>query len=240
VPTFSGGTISPQTDRHETFLCDTYCEVVMTNKFVEKPTTKRSVSLRRPILGVGINDANYEVYQKVNGNKLVCPYYERWTKILTRCYSSKYQKRQPTYIGCSICEDWIYFSNFKNWMKKQDWQGKEIDKDVIEPGNKIYSPENCAFIKKSLNTLLTFRSSLKGLLPRGVCINKREHIFRARVNYNGKSINIGSFDSASKASDAYINKKVEIILEAASQQTDERIANGLRLHAGILLEGLSD
>lgn len=70
--------------------------------------------MKRKVYGVGINDANYKV-QPFDKN---CPYYQTWYGILSRCYSKHKQKRQPTYIGCRVCYEWLTFSNFKVWMGK--------------------------------------------------------------------------------------------------------------------------
>ena len=108
------------------------------------------------VYGVGINDADYRVQEKItvvdeDGKKKqklvwICPFYEKWKPMLRRCYSAKYQEVRPTYIGCSVSEDWLRFSTFKAWMAAQDWEGMEIDKDILFPNNKIYSPETCVFI----------------------------------------------------------------------------------------------
>ena len=76
----------------------------------------------RLVYGAGINDADYVVVKlgtiEVNGvrkRKRVwyCPYYRVWTHMLERCYSDKYQDRKPTYKGCSVSEEWLRFSNFR-------------------------------------------------------------------------------------------------------------------------------
>jgi len=68
------------------------------------------------VCGVGINDADYEVQPIINGKRVMCPFYAKWVGMLERCYSEKFQNKWPTYIGCYVILDWIYFSNFKYWM----------------------------------------------------------------------------------------------------------------------------
>ena len=41
--------------------------------------------------------------------------YKCWKSMLMRCYSAKYQKKQPTYKGCYVSEGWLYYPNFKKW-----------------------------------------------------------------------------------------------------------------------------
>lgn len=94
------------------------------------PASKRSLSLRRKILGVAINDAEYVVTAKVDGVKISCPYYKVWANMLQRCYNKKEQERYPNYAGCTVCDEWLTFSTFKSWMERQDWRGKHLDKDI--------------------------------------------------------------------------------------------------------------
>lgn len=51
-----------------------------------------------------------------NGKQM--KYYETWKGMLRRCYSELYHKKEPTYKECSVCDEWLLFSNFKNGMMK--------------------------------------------------------------------------------------------------------------------------
>lgn len=120
--------------------------------------------------GVGVNDANYKVTFRIKGEiNWVCPYYSKWKDMLRRCYSDSYQKEKPTYIGCSVFEEWLTFSNFKRWMEQQDWEGKQLDKDLLVYQNKIYSPKTCCFASKEINQFMVKCDALRGAQPLGVC-----------------------------------------------------------------------
>ena len=121
-------------------------------------------------------------------------------------------------------------------MIQQDWEGKALDKDIIIPGNKRYSPESCAFVGSKLNSILNDHRSTRGKLPQGVGWLTGNKNFIAKVNHNGSRVFIGMFDTKEEASAAYIKAKVKIILDSASEQTDIRIATGLRLHAELLMK----
>ena len=130
------------------------------------------MNLRRLVNGVGVNDADYVVEKLettgyVNGKqkqKLVwyCPHYRAWRGMLSRCYSAKYQEKQPTYIGCSVSEEWLTFSNFKAWMEKQKWEGMHLDKDLLIEGNKIYSADTCVFVSPLVNTFINDQMAKRG------------------------------------------------------------------------------
>lgn len=134
--------------------------------------------IKKLVCGVGINDADYVVQRKetigyVNGKhkqKLVwtCPYYRVWTNMLVRCYSTKKQEKYPTYKGCTVSDEWLTFSVFKSWMEKQDWDGKQLDKDLLFEGNKVYSAETCVFVTKEVNMFTTERCAARGEWPIGV------------------------------------------------------------------------
>jgi hypothetical protein len=88
------------------------------NEFIEIPANKYSLAKRKLLYGVGINDSNYLTNTTDDSGKAhMCPYYAVWSKMLTRCYSTAFQKKHPTYINCTLHAEWLTFSNFKNWMK---------------------------------------------------------------------------------------------------------------------------
>jgi len=143
------------------------------NEFPIIRANKKSISKRSKLCGVGINDADYIVRVVFDGKSISCPYYSVWASMIQRCYSKKYHKRKPTYIGCSVSEDWKIFSIFKHWMGKMIWNNKQLDKDILSPGNKIYNPNNCIFISNEINTLLNNCKSSRGIYPIGSHITNR-------------------------------------------------------------------
>lgn len=152
------------------------------------------------VCGVGINDSGYRVRRKTKGGvNWICPFYQVWAGMLSRCYSHKFKLKHPTYEGCSVSDDWLTFSNFKSWMEKQDWLGMDLDKDIIKPYNKIYSKENCAFIDRPLNRILLDRGSLKGDFATGVSMDKRSGRFVAQISINGKQAHLGYFLTEAEA-----------------------------------------
>lgn len=205
----------------------------MINEFIEIPVSKSSISKRKSIRGVGINDADYMTSAIINGKSIQCHFYVRWKRMIDRCYSIRYQESRPTYIGCSVCSEWLLFSSFKLWMIKQDWQGKQLDKDIIKYGNKVYSPDTCVFVSLSLNSLIK-TDQRRMLYPQGVTRSKSKEEFIARVRRNGKNVTLGRFSSASEAIESYKNAKRSIIFMVAEKQTDIRIRDGLLLHAKML------
>ena len=178
----------------------------MKNKFIESPVTERALSHRRLVCGVGINDADYMTNMITAGGKqITCPYYQKWIDILQRTHSEKYFIRYPTYRGCSICDEWLVFSEFREWMESQDWKDKCLDKDVILPGNKVYSPETCAFVSQHVNLILTSKRRNNSGLPIGVSLYCGR--YRAYMNFDKKLFYLGIYDTKEAAGESYNSRR---------------------------------
>lgn len=186
--------------------------------------------MKKLVQGVGFNDADYKVTQYISGKQFMCPFYDRWKSMLERCYSKKFKLKNPAYIGCSVCEEWLTFSNFKAWMEKQDWQGKELDKDLLVTGNKVYSPDRCIFLDKEINQFTNERKSARGKWPLGVCFNNWHNKLCALCQnpLTKKQENLGYFNCPSEAHEAWRKRKHELACQLAELQTDARVAEALR------------
>lgn len=174
----------------------------------------------KTIYTVGVNDADYMINPTIDGKQVMCPFYLKWQNMLERCYSIKYQTKKPTYIGCTVTDEWLTFSNFKSWMVKQDWQGNHLDKDLIIQGNKVYSPETCLFVTGSINTLLTDCKAARGKLPQGVSWNKKNKKHHAYCRVNGKLKHLGYFSTPEAAHEAYKEFKYQVIRDVANCQKE--------------------
>ena len=184
----------------------------------------------RLVYGVGINDADYAVEPRIDGERVKCPYYVTWRDMLYRCYNEKHQHRRPTYIGCSVCPEWLYFMNFRKWMTAQDWEGKALDKDLLILGNKVYSPETCVFVDNVTNTFVNDQARSRGEYPLGVHFHKHSCKFVAECRnlFTKKKEHLGYFLCANQAHLAWKKRKHELACQLADLQTDPRVAEALR------------
>lgn len=189
------------------------------------------------IFGVGINDADYLInqYAVENGKyNLVwrCPFYVTWKNMLKRCYSENALAKDPSYRGVTVCSEWLILSNFKAWMISQDWQGKALDKDLLIPGNKVYSPETCVFVDAKINTFTIDRARSRGNYLIGVSWNKARQKFLSccRNPFTGKNENLGYFHDELEAHLAWKKRKHELACQLADSDLvqDERLAQALR------------
>ena len=140
------------------------------------------------VYGIGyLGNIDFQV--KVNGKHI--KEYEIWSKMLDRCYSNKY----PTYKNCTVCKEWQNFTNFYNWIIKQENYSKlksaklQLDKDILSNGsNKIYSPNTCCLIPQKLNMIFSYRREGKyGLAVSGQFDkNNKIKCFGIRTVINGE------------------------------------------------------
>lgn len=179
--------------------------------------------------GVGINDANYSVRPSVIGKRPQCAFYSRWERMLFRCYGDPALIKRPTYKGCTVCDEWLVFSNFKSWMEKQSWEGKVIDKDIIVSGNKIYSPDTCALVDQKTNLFVTDRGAKRGDFLIGVGYIKSSGKFAARCGnpFTGVQEYLGCFSLEIEAHEAWRSRKHELSQALAMIQEDKRVAAAL-------------
>lgn len=194
---------------------------------------------RKLVCGVGFNDADYAVKKwetvgYVNGKrkrKLVweCPCYRVWMDMLKRCYSTKFHERQPTYKGCSVSEEWLRFSNFRGWMECQDFKDKQLDKDILFEGNKVYSKEACVFVAKSVNIFTTDRGASRGEWLIGVCWHKGMSKFMSQCcnPFTKRREYLGTFTCELAAHQTWLKRKLELAHLLAEDQTDPRVAEAL-------------
>lgn len=146
-----------------------------------------SKSKKRVVYGRGINDSTEPVTYCENGKRKKIKSYVTWVSMLRRCYSAKYHKKHPTYIGCSVCKEWLSFLNFKKWYENNyplylDESLKlSLDKDLLSEGNKIYSPERCVFLPNKINSFIANSKSNNKSGFIGVAFNKLKNKYIATI-----------------------------------------------------------
>lgn len=129
--------------------------------------------------------------------------------MLKRCYSIHNGK---SYKDCSVCDEWLTFSNFRAWMEQQDWKDKELDKDLLVEGNLIYSPEACMFVPRELNIFTVTQRRNIGKLPMGVFLYKgrKKNPYYANISTKTRGTDyIGAYPNPLLAHMAYLKVKLE-------------------------------
>lgn len=172
------------------------------------------------IHGVGVFDRP-KIIDKVSCTKIRT----MWYNMLERCYCEKFHKKQPTYAGMTVSEDWKVFSKFERDVKEmvnfekcltENWA---LDKDSVVVGNKVYSKDTCCFIPQRLNSKLSTLTNLEtygsgcSMLPYGS--------YRVLVGGHGKFFQVGYFKTPEEAFSAYKIAKEEHIKVLANKWKDK-------------------
>ena len=187
------------------------------------------------ICGVGINDLPRG---SISSDRRAYHFYDAWRQTLNRCYVSD----NKNYTDVAVCDAWLVLSNFKEWYDQQYYvEGWHLDKDILVPKNRIYSPETCRFVPKEVNSLLTGYNKSKRSEAIGVDFLKSK--YRARVTtYKESGKHLGYFDNELEAHNAYRVAKSDHIKDVVTQlaidhpKLDPLISEALLVRAEKLLD----
>ena len=121
------------------------------------------------IYGVGyLGQGKYKATENNKNTKA----YTYWHDMLKRCYDPWFLNKEPTYIECYVCDEWLCFQNFAEWFYKNyyeiEGQKMQLDKDILYKGNKIYSPNTCIIAPQRINQLIVNKQKHRGKYPIGV------------------------------------------------------------------------
>ena len=188
----------------------------------------KTMAKQKLVCGVGINDLHEPT--KINGKTL--KFYATWFRMLNRCYSEECHARQPTYVGCSVCSEWLSLSAFKVWYDIHYRDGLALDKDILVKGNKVYSPEACSFVPGYINSLLTDSGAARGEYPLGVRAMKPNSRGKVNTTYEARCNNgygkpiTKVFKTVAEARQWYITIKKKVANEQAIHAFEAGDING--------------
>lgn len=189
--------------------------------------TNRLGKVKKKLLGVGTN------YHKLptRTSKGIVGSYKAWYNMLVRCYCKIYQKRQPSYIGCYVSDNWKEYSNFKVFYDNNYRAGYQLDKDLISPGNKEYGVATCSYIPQQVNLVLG-GDAIKGTYKKGVTWSKQNKAYIAQVTVENIHKTLGQFDAEEDAYACYKEAKESHVKEIAERyfkagQIPEKVYNSL-------------
>jgi hypothetical protein len=115
-------------------------------------------------------------------------------------------------------------------MEQQDWQDKSLDKDIIAPGNRLYSPETCAFVLQATNKFVTASDASRGDYPIGVNLYKPTGKYKAQCNnpFTRKQEYLGYFSTPEEAHEAWRKRKHELAQLVAAKESDILVVEALK------------
>lgn len=162
-------------------------------------------------------------YRDENGRKFMTPEFNVWLGMHRR--AGNFSGDKPSYSDVEICEEWNNFQNFAEWYNNNVYDCGErlcLDKDILYPMNKIYSPETCRLVPDRINQLFKHQNEKDDGLPTGVYYDNRNKSkpYRTcklrRINDNG-DVELFQFasDSIDEAYEVYKEAKEQYIRDMA-------------------------
>ena len=154
------------------------------------------------VYGVGIIGDKYPV----SINRIKTKEYATWSHILERCFNNKLKEKHLTYANVTCCDEWLLYENFYEWLHNQPnfvkWYNGfrwAIDKDILNKGNKVYSPKNCCLVPQNVNSLFTKSNTIRGDLPIGVIRKGNKYIAQCENPINNKREHVGCYPTPEDA-----------------------------------------
>lgn len=145
--------------------------------------------------------------------------YDYWNSMFCRCYNNKHKERHTSYEKAEVCEEWHNFQNFARWVEENiyfiDRDKINLDKDILQKGNKIYSPDTCIFVPQKINVLFCKSNKIRGKYPVGVSYSKINKKFQSKISKRNKTTHLGFFNTSEEAFYAYKKEKERYIKEVA-------------------------
>ena len=173
--------------------------------------------------GIGVMGNEYPSKEKGHYTKE----YLAWRAMIARCYSEARREEHPSYIGCQVSDEFLYYPNFYKWITQQEnygiWKASQwfaLDKDILVKNNNIYAPDRCCLVPPAINSLFRPRLVRKNNLPPGVRISINKQKYEARL-WNPilkKSIGLGFFESPHQAFLVYKDHKEKLLKEIADKE----------------------
>lgn len=173
------------------------------------------------VYGVGIVGEKYPTSK----NNKDLKEYKTWSGMLERCFAKRDYRRWETYKDKVCCEEWLNYENFYEWLHSQDnfdkwYYGSKwcLDKDIINKGNKIYSPNTCCLVPSYVNTLFIKSDKRRGELPIGVRCAKNKNKYTASISINHNARHLGTYLTPEEAFQVYKQAKEEYIKQVAQEE----------------------
>lgn len=207
--------------RSRDVLEPTFEQYVIPRDFLKFPIKKNGV------YGVATNDADYvtSVSERLPNGKQksvwMCPAYVTWSSVIKRGFSYREKLKRPTYKDVTVCQEWLLFSNFRNWWVENNVRGWQLDKDILQKGNLVYCPDSCIYIPSYINSLLLDNAAARGDYPLGVY--KDKGLFKAQISTISSRTqrHLGRFNAPEQAHKSWQIGKIGAIKDTINKYTEE-------------------
>lgn len=144
--------------------------------------------------------------------------YRAWINMLSRCYDPNYigtKAGQMCYSGVQVTDSWLNFQVFAEWYCKElvavELKSPEtkfvLDKDLLSPDVKIYSPETCCLIPEQLNIALIDKLSLNKTRKLSTIRKCKNGTYSVGVSLNKKFTTFSGYKTEKECFDLYLRNK---------------------------------
>jgi len=184
---------------------------------------------RSLVFGVGVND--WDGLTCIGGKDI--KEYKLWASMLKRCFDEKFKQNRPSYQDVTCSKEWLSMTKFiedVSQMKGFGLSGWQLDKDILQKGNKLYSKDNCCFVPAEVNNLLIKSDNSRGEYPIGVYFHKATGKFVAQLAINGKRKHLGLFTTPEEAFQVYKLAKeayIKVVAHKWKHLLDNRVFQAL-------------
>lgn len=183
--------------------------------------------IRKPYLILGFGKSMSNKNNRLGNYNIKL--YGAWRSMIARCYDENELQRFPTYRGCKVCDEWSDYEVFLDWCKDNYYELDEeticLDKDILNKGNKIYSPSTCIFVPKRINNMMTKSNQSRGDYPLGVFYHKASKKFASACTTTSNKIkthkHLGTFNTPEEAFYAYKTFKENYIKQIADEYKEK-------------------
>jgi hypothetical protein len=177
---------------------------------------------------------NWVRYVREDGRNNYTVSGSKWSALLNRCNEGgSLQRDFPAYVGCiNKFKDFNSFTEWHRLQKGYSIKNYELDKDLLEYGNKIYSEDKCLLLPKELNLFFGNHTRARGIYPQGLDMNySNPGKYRAQIRVCGESYHIGYFLNIENAKAAYAEEKTKharMLADRYEGIIDDRAIEALR------------
>ena len=219
-----------------------YMEPVVYRKLVYRANLEKGEAKNdyKPTL-YGIGYTGHGAFGRLSKHPMQKIASKTWVNMMTRCYFEEFHKRQKSYIGATVSEEWHNFQNFAAWMSSDEScyvEGFALDKDLLSNGeSKIYSKDTCIFIPRWLNSFIISEPQCDSTTGhRGITVSSRNGKFLLRMSdkmsESYKYKHMGTFETLEDAIDCKNKKNAEFkqyaINRAKNEGLSERIIKSIK------------
>ena len=162
---------------------------------------------------------------KIMTNYKILSYEEKQSRYFNMKYrcGKKYQEENPRYKGTFMWEGWLkhkkntLFVWLDNNYYEVDGEQMDIDKDILQYGNKQYHPDLCLIVPHSINS---FYENIE-VGKTNIKYNPKTGKYTVKVFDNGEYITSTNVDTYNRALDIYCDIKQGILFNKAKSLKDK-------------------